>query len=147
MSQDIPDADEVSTTSQRLSVDSAREMTPPPTSEESKFIQQHLANERTFLAWIRTVIAILGVGFITANLHFELTTGRNPYANVVIETLGIVTVLIGLITVYFTASSYMRKRRGINTGAFQSTGSFVIFLSVSITVLVMVMFAYLLFAF
>ncbi|MDF9760288.1 hypothetical protein OKW24_002061 [Peribacillus simplex] len=34
-----------------------------------KYAQQHLANERTFLAWIRTVIAIVGVGFLTTSLH------------------------------------------------------------------------------
>ncbi|MDF2857771.1 MAG: hypothetical protein K0Q87_3622 [Neobacillus sp.] len=31
---------------------------------DSRYIQQHLANERTFLAWIRTAIAIIGVGFL-----------------------------------------------------------------------------------
>ncbi len=34
------------------------------TTEDSKYIQQHLANERTFLAWIRTSIAIIGIAFL-----------------------------------------------------------------------------------
>ena len=28
--------------------------------------QQHLANERTFLSWLRTSIALMGLGFIVA---------------------------------------------------------------------------------
>ncbi|GEO26066.1 hypothetical protein AAC03nite_18510 [Alicyclobacillus acidoterrestris] len=42
------------------------------TQNEAKYVQQHLANERTFLAWIRTSIAIMGVGFVTTSLYFEL---------------------------------------------------------------------------
>jgi putative membrane protein len=26
-------------------------------------VQQHLANERTYLAWIRTAITVIGLGF------------------------------------------------------------------------------------
>lgn len=42
-----------------------------------KYAQQHLANERTFLAWIRTVIAIVGVGFLTTSLHFTIGVHRD----------------------------------------------------------------------
>ncbi|WP_082220443.1 YidH family protein [Domibacillus robiginosus] len=40
-------------------------------TKSSAFIQQHLANERTYLAWIRTSIAIIGIGFLISNLHFN----------------------------------------------------------------------------
>jgi len=33
---------------------------------KSNYLQQSLANERTFLAWIRTCIALIGLGFIIA---------------------------------------------------------------------------------
>lgn len=32
----------------------------------SGFLQESMANERTFLAWIRTCIALIGLGFIIA---------------------------------------------------------------------------------
>lgn len=41
---------------------------------DSKYIQQHLANERTYLARIRTRITIIGVGFLITNLHFSSIT-------------------------------------------------------------------------
>jgi len=33
---------------------------------KSNYLQQSLANERTFLAWVRTCIALIGLGFIIA---------------------------------------------------------------------------------
>lgn len=41
---------------------------------ESKTVQQHLANERTFLAWVRTGIAMAGIGFLAAGFGFHSTT-------------------------------------------------------------------------
>ncbi|GAA3316757.1 hypothetical protein GCM10020331_013700 [Ectobacillus funiculus] len=42
------------------------------TGESVQYAQQHLANERTYLAWIRTAISIIGVGFLTTSLHFTI---------------------------------------------------------------------------
>jgi len=33
---------------------------------KSNYLQQNMANERTFLAWVRTCIALIGLGFIIA---------------------------------------------------------------------------------
>jgi putative membrane protein len=46
----------------------------------SKFIKQsgpsdHLANERTFLAWIRTSIALMGFGFVVVKFAFFIPEG------------------------------------------------------------------------
>lgn len=38
----------------------------PPDSASAGRPSDHLANERTFLAWIRTSIAVLGLGFVVA---------------------------------------------------------------------------------
>ena len=35
-------------------------------------INEHLANERTFLAWVRTSIALMGFGVVIARLRFTL---------------------------------------------------------------------------
>ncbi|MGR5908007.1 DUF202 domain-containing protein [Bacillus paranthracis] len=40
------------------------------TGESVKYAQQHLANERTYLAWIRTAISITGVGFFNDFIAF-----------------------------------------------------------------------------
>lgn len=47
--------------------------------ESVKYAQQHLANERTYLAWIRTAISITGVGFLTTSLHFTTKLSTNSF--------------------------------------------------------------------
>ena len=37
-------------------------MSQPEKNNQLLYTQQHLANERTYLAWIRTAIAIIGIG-------------------------------------------------------------------------------------
>lgn len=34
------------------------------------FVRDHLANERTFLAWLRTAMALMGFGVLIARLHW-----------------------------------------------------------------------------
>ncbi|WP_361920472.1 DUF202 domain-containing protein, partial [Streptomyces sp. NPDC046876] len=51
--------------------------------------QQHLANERTYLAWIRTVISIVGVGFLATSLHFTMGVTRNTFVDTFTIALGI----------------------------------------------------------
>jgi putative membrane protein len=47
---------------------------------ETKRASEYLANERTFLAWIRTSIAVVSLGFVLARfgvrLHSEALTKR-----------------------------------------------------------------------
>ncbi|MEN1969654.1 DUF202 domain-containing protein [Lentibacillus sp. N15] len=53
----------------------------------TKYIQQHLANERTFLVWIRTAIA---------------------------NIIGISSVILGLATIIMATINYMRKINTVN---------------------------------
>lgn len=115
--------------------------------DESKHIQQHLANERTFIAWIRTIISILGVGFVTTTLHFELTGGRHPQADMLIKVIGMVTLLLSFISTIFSVRNYLKKRTGINTNSFHSTSQFAVFLSLSLVVILIVMATYLVFVY
>lgn len=48
--------------------------------------QQYLAKERTFLSWVRTSIALVGVGFIISKFSFFLTEYRLAVAS---NTIGI----------------------------------------------------------
>ncbi len=72
--------------------------------------RDHLANERTFLAWIRTALAVIGLGVLVGKL---------------IETDGLAAELIGIAMVGFGAamliysiSRYERTLALLNKGLF-----------------------------
>jgi putative membrane protein len=43
-----------------------------PENEKTDRYTQYLANERTFLAWLRTCIALMGLGFVVARFSLFL---------------------------------------------------------------------------
>ena len=47
-------------------------MTGPPGTPESTRTREHLANERTLLAWVRTAVALMGLGFVVARFGLFL---------------------------------------------------------------------------
>ncbi len=55
---------------------------------EPQACRDHLANERTFLAWLRTSLALSMMGIFTTQL-FILQAGRLPYMNVSFFVLGV----------------------------------------------------------
>lgn len=85
-------------------------------TKDSKYIQQHLANERTYLAWVRTSITIMGVGFLITNLHFS-TISENM-GDVLAQTIGIASILVGMIIIVLATLSYFKKGKEINEQQF-----------------------------
>jgi putative membrane protein len=88
-------------------------------SIDSKYIQQHLANERTFLAWIRTGITISGLGFISIGVVFR-STMFEAVARSVAAAFGIGAVLLGILIMIVAAADYFHKRTGINQETFRA---------------------------
>ncbi|ANB57382.1 hypothetical protein GFC29_3472 [Anoxybacillus sp. B7M1] len=94
---------------------------------DSKYIQQHLANERTYLAWIRTAIAITGIGFLIINLHIKSSFHTLP--NAAVQWIGILSVLAGVSTIIFSTVSYFQKAKQINEQTFRTSRPLILFLS------------------
>ncbi|GMA63175.1 DUF202 domain-containing protein [Alicyclobacillus fastidiosus] len=110
---------------------------------EAKYVQQHLANERTFLAWIRTAIAIMGVGFVTTSLHFELRGVASSKADVLIKAVGYASLVLGCLTFVSATLAYLRKRAGINRGEFRASSWIVMFLAVALILIAVIFGLYL----
>ncbi|NOU73599.1 DUF202 domain-containing protein [Paenibacillus sp. LMG 31458] len=88
-------------------------------SNESTYIQQHLANERTFLAWVRTGITIVGLGFLSAGVVFRST----PYDHVghlIAMFVGVSAVIFGGLIFVLATRDFFAKREGINNQTFRS---------------------------
>jgi putative membrane protein len=108
-----------------------------------KYAQQHLANERTYLAWIRTAISITGVGFLTTSLHFTIKISSNSAINNLAIFLGIFACVVGFITGVLSTIHYKRKRREIQDGIFIPSNHSIIFVSILFSLLVFLIFMYL----
>ena len=66
-------------------------------NNQIKYAQQHLANERTYLAWIRTAISIVGIGFLATSLHFTIGNVRNPYIDLLTFVLFVFSCVFELL--------------------------------------------------
>lgn len=92
---------------------------------ESKYIQQHLANERTYLAWVRTSIAIIGIGFLASSLHFNNIRLVSPVADTIAVFVSIFSLLIGLIILFLATTHYFMVRKNINSQTFSSANNLI----------------------
>lgn len=88
---------------------------------KDSLVRDHLANERTFLAWIRTGIAMLGFGFLVAKLRLEL--GPDIRASEVrASTLGILFSVAGIVTIVLATWRYFVVMKMIEASAFRPLG-------------------------
>ena len=105
---------------------------------DSKYIQQHLANERTFLAWVRTAIAIIGVGFLVTNLHFNMKSSLSPMGDALANIIGLASVGLGIITIVMAMIAYIKKINAINEQTFRTPKTTIITLGVFIIMIALV---------
>lgn len=90
-------------------------------------VRDHLANERTLLAWVRTSIALLGFGVVIAKLRFLIVTttavqALPPQAGTRSMLLGLGFAGIGLLTLVFAIIHYEITRRAIESGDYHPSG-------------------------
>lgn len=100
--------------------------------------REHLANERTFLAWIRTGIALIGLGFVIVkftlflrqlSLMFETTeTSSGGYSSLA----GLVIIAMGIIIVLFAFFRYRNYKNQLNKNTFYSSSTLLFLLTLII---------------
>ncbi|WP_174615925.1 YidH family protein [Virgibacillus ihumii] len=111
-------------------------------TSQLKYAQQHLANERTYLAWIRTSIAIIGIGLLMTSLHFS--GNITPSASNAFEImLGIITgfFFFGMVIIIIATTSYLSKKKQIENQSFYSSHMPIVFVSfILIAIAIIVIF-------
>ncbi len=71
-----------------------------------------LANDRTFLAWLRTGIALFGFGFVVAKVALLVDPGSGGVSDKVLYTgIGVLMVLSGAALVLFGYLQHARVAR------------------------------------
>jgi len=79
----------------------------------------HLANERTFLAWLRTGITLIALGLAAAQFLARDVIPEVP----VVRTLSSLMILMGAFTVGVGLYRYRRGAERIEAEAFRPAGS------------------------
>lgn len=113
------------------------------TTIDSKYIQQHLANERTYLAWVRTAITIMGVGYLAGKLHFFSEIVQSTSGNLLAGFIGMTAIIVGVVINIYATVSYLVKRRRINDQTFIAPSTSPIFLTGGVVTLSFLFLAYL----
>lgn len=99
----------------------------------SSRIRDHLANERTYLAWMRSAIALMGFGVLIARLRmFQAPVVPSPGNG---WKLGLVFSVVGLITVLLTTQHYFAVRHDIDEDTYEPADRWVITFSLSMLIL------------
>ena len=116
-------------------------------------VTDHLANERTFLAWIRTSIGIMAFGFVVEKFSLfikELTTFLSKTHSHVMPTflpngssiLGITIVALGTFIAVLAFFNYMMITNQINNNTYQPSKklNFLLMLSILLIGILLVLY-------
>lgn len=90
-------------------------------------VTDHLANERTLLAWVRTAVTLIALGFVVARFSYFLRAlaaeahRAQPPGSGGGTTLGILLILAGGATIVLSLWRYLRTRDEIEQGRYRSS--------------------------
>ncbi|MCL1469620.1 YidH family protein [Argonema antarcticum] len=96
-------------------------------------VRDHLANERTYLAWMRSAIALMGFGVVIVRLRaFHPPLLPHPGNG---WKLGLLFSLVGLLTVLLSTQHYFAVRRDIDEDTYEPADRWVILFSLAVLIL------------
>lgn len=125
---------------------------PDAAIDETKRATEYLANERTFLAWIRTSIAVVSLGFVLARFSVwlrEFAIQREPQLPVhrggISLPIGIGMMTFGAVLSALAAWRYHVVNRNIEQGKVKADRGLVILVTIVIVLLsgAMIVFSWL----
>jgi putative membrane protein len=76
--------------------------------------RDHLANERTYLAWLRTAAAVMALGLAVAGLAHKVTVAS--------AVAGVLLVATGLLGIGYGTMRYRQVTRALDSGSYVAGG-------------------------
>lgn len=111
----------------------------------------HLANERTFLAWIRTSIALMGFGFVVVKfslfvrqLSLAVTGHAITPSTGFSGVIGLSLVAVGALTALIGYLRYRRIEKQLIEGAFYPQSGLLLVLTAGVIIASLLLLYYLL---
>ena len=113
-------------------------------------IREHLANERTFLAWMRTSIGIMAFGFVVVKFalfvkQISMMLGKE---NLIHSTgysgiVGIILVFVGTVTAILSFIKYKRTEKQLIEGNYKYSSLLITLLTIFIFLISVFLIVYL----
>ena len=128
--------------------DPNRHMKQPTRKFISSKVTDHLANERTFLAWVRTALAVMVFGFAVervglvlheVGLKSSVLTSSTHYSTLV----GVALIFLGVVVLVFALINFLTVRSAIDNKNFHPQASFSIVLTVLASIIGLLLAVYL----
>jgi putative membrane protein len=101
-------------------------------------VRDHLANERTYLAWLRTGMAMMGFGVVIAKLRYLFLPEAStpPTASIVhVSNIGFLFAVIGLLIIMIAGCRYVVVQNQIRQKSYKSSKRTVVTLSIIVIAL------------
>jgi putative membrane protein len=105
--------------------------------DSSERLQQYLANQRTFLSWVRTSIALIGLGFAIERFsiflqQFRLIADPDTTGNATSATtheysalIGIGMIVVGTGLIIYALKNYLDSNKTIASGRYMPKNTIV----------------------
>lgn len=108
----------------------------------------HLANERTFLAWLRTGIGVMAFGFVVVKFslfvrQISIALGKPTVQYGYSVPIGIILVAFGALCLLFSLLRYEKTKRQLLKGEFEHTSGFLYFIVSVILLMSIILIVYL----
>ncbi|HJU35279.1 MAG TPA: DUF202 domain-containing protein [Nitrososphaera sp.] len=123
--------------------------------DTSERLQQYMANQRTFLSWVRTSIALIGLGFAIERFsiflqQFRLIADPNLTDNAASATahdysamVGIGMIVLGTGLIFYALKNYLDSNKTIASGKYMPRNAIVYTASAAIVGLGIIMIIFL----
>ena len=110
--------------------------------------RDHLANERTFLAWIRTGVATIVFGFAVGRFSIALQEflqfeGKPASSPGLTAWLGTISIVAGVLLILAGLYRYRKTRVQIDTDSFEPAGTIIDMVAVLLALFGVVLAGYL----
>ncbi len=130
-------------------METEKEALPKSNIVDGRLATEYLANERTFLAWIRTCIAVISLGFVVARFslwlnQLAISAGINKLpvrAGTSLE-VGIGMMFLGGVLSILALLHYQAVNRMIKTGQVRESTSLMLMVTIVTTILAAIMIVY-----
>lgn len=114
-------------------------MTPLKNNSSGKLSREHQANERTFLAWVRTGIALMGFGFVIVKFslflkQMAILMGTHAETNWSSGVAGVLMVAVGVLVTLFAYFQFKKSEQQIENQQYGNRSFLTLFITLVMTI-------------